>query len=859
MLAVYKWTGSTFLAQTTNNVYNPNGTPSKTYDLANNETDYAYASGNYINCPTGGCTAYPFPTTITNNGTGLATSATWYALGGASRVVTDANGNNSLLSYADATNTADPYWRVRVATDPLGAQVYTAVPSGSWPGLSGISLPFNGTYPNFNSIIGVVDETDAFGRNSIAQVYQSPTATNFDTVSTAYGWSGNYRQVQYSEPCSVAFNVSCPALSHTILYDPLGRVHTSSTASNETLTHTYNKNNDLAVLSPAPTGENNKQAETTYDALGRVTNRCYVGAGNGTACANDSSLSGLNESYAYTSAAGSTTVAVTRGGQTKTSVYDALGRLISKAIPEGGTTTYTYDTVPTACTGMAAASAGDLICVVDANGNPQGFSYDSMHRLTAVGSGSYCKRFRYDNTTGVLGSLPTGVRLTNPLGHLSEAETDDCTWPVTAAHQITDEWLAYDAGGNVLNQWEMTPHSGQYYKSTATFYGNGAVATLQLASPASYTMTFGLDGEGRVKTITDSTHSKNFVTGATYFPAADPDGTTIASSDSDAFTWDTNTGRMTKYQLTANSTTLTGALTWNANGTLNQLATTDGFNSGGTQTCLFNPASGMGYDDGGRLQQIDCGSGNWGQTFSYDNFDNLKKTVMSGHTGTTWNPIYSSSTNHCSGCTYDSDGNVTGDGNFVYGWNSYGKMRWSAGSGTPTCGTTGKCITYDAFGRIVETSNNSTYRQRWITQLGETAIMSGTTISFAYWPAPHGGKIIANGNDTSAVYLHPDWKGNGRITSNLSSHAIDMDQAFSPYGEIFSAFGSTATQKNQFAGMTENFYSGAMWDTPNRELAIAPSRWNSPDPAGAGWNPYAYPTNPNSAIDPTGLNPIKVG
>ncbi len=31
-------------------------------------------------------------------------------------------------------------------------------------------------------------------------------------------------------------------------------------------------------------------------------------------------------------------------------------------------------------------------------------------------------------------------------------------------------------------------------------------------------------------------------------------------------------------------------------------------------------------------------------------------------------------------------------------------------------------------------------------------------------------------------------------------------------------------------------------------------RWLSPDPAGAGWNLYAYATNPNSRIDPLGLD-----
>ena len=45
-----------------------------------------------------------------------------------------------------------------------------------------------------------------------------------------------------------------------------------------------------------------------------------------------------------------------------------------------------------------------------------------------------------------------------------------------------------------------------------------------------------------------------------------------------------------------------------------------------------------------------------------------------------------------------------------------------------------------------------------------------------------------------------------------------------------------------------------MYDTPNWELqGSQQGRWLSPDPAGAGWNLYAYATNPKSAIDPSGL------
>jgi RHS repeat-associated protein len=63
---------------------------------------------------------------------------------------------------------------------------------------------------------------------------------------------------------------------------------------------------------------------------------------------------------------------------------------------------------------------------------------------------------------------------------------------------------------------------------------------------------------------------------------------------------------------------------------------------------------------------------------------------------------------------------------------------------------------------------------------------------------------------------------------------------------------STNQNQQMFTGLTQDVLSG-MWDTPNRELAPQ-GRWLSPDPAGQGWNQYAYSTNPNGNVDPSGLS-----
>ena len=216
-----------------------------------------------------------------------------------------------------------------------------------------------------------------------------------------------------------------------------------------------------------------------------------------------------------------------------------------------------------------------------------------------------------------------------------------------------------------------------------------------------------------------------------------------------------------------------------------------------------------------------------------------------------WNPGYSSTTNHyvCTGCTTDTSGNVTNDGTNAYTWDPFNKMSSINMSGTG-CSSAGECLVYDALGHVVEIDNGSVYTEIWYTQLGKFAYMNGSTEMYAYWPAPGGSTTLYNG---ATYYMHNDWLGSSRIVSDVNASTVLSDRAFAPYGEIYDAFGSTSIRQRDFTGDTQDILSG-MYDTPNRELqGSQQGRWLSPDPAGSGWNQYAYVTNPNSQIDPSGL------
>jgi len=854
LLTSYEWNGSSWLSNSMPNSYNPNGTISTLYDVANNPTNYSYNPTNYVSCAS--CTNYPLPTAITKGG--LTTASTWNGIGGVKLSDTDASLNTTTYGYAACVGrAADPFWRVMSITDALGTtESCKTYPTGSAPDTFDTSFTFN----SGNSIQNTITTTDTYGRTIRVQKQQGPLSSQYDTVSTSYGWFGNYQTVGTSQPCAKGLGGDC-TIVHTVSLDPLQRTYQSTTTGNETVTNVPVQNDVLSTLGPAPTNENAKEAQNQYDGVGRLTSSCEVSSlvSGIVSCGQNAntSFTGVLTTNSYTSATGSRTVSLTRGSQTRSTTADGLGRITQKVTPEGGTWTYTYDS-NTSCPSTYQGVAGKLASVGDPNKNLTCYAYDSSERVVGVNAnGTTCRHFYFDNSTGYSGSIPAGVSTpTNSMGRLVEAATDACA----SGTLITDEWFSYDKDGNPTDLWQKSPHSTQYYHSVAAYAGNGAITSLQLASPNLYTMTYGLDGEGRWSTQKQG--NTNIVTGpltGMYDASGHALNVQLTGStpDQDIYTYDPNTGRMKTFEFEVGSSNLTGTLSWNANGTLGQLQIADGFNSSGSEFCYSNSSSalGYGYDDLGRLVEFDCSSGNWGQQFSYDQYDNLTKAVIPGRSGSTWNPGYGSTNNRINGASYDSNGNITNDGGSnVYGWNEFSQVKWTAGSGTPTCGTNGKCITYDAFGRMVETSSGSAWVELWYTQIpGSRLSMNGTTENFAYWPSPGRGIFIDSGSKT---FVHQDWLGNDRIVSSTANHTVTADRAYAPYGEQYNTFGSTNPIYGLFAGMSGDYDSGILFDTPNRELAPSQGRWVSPDPAGFGWNQYAYSTNPNSSVDPSGLCPM---
>jgi len=817
----YLVSGSTTLSKTF--TYYDTGNVNVATDFNGAPTTYAYGSGSCGNS---------FATSISEP-LNLSASTVWNCIGGVRTQVTDENGQSITKAYTDGY-----FWRPSSVTDKSGAvtsYAYTAA-GPSNPASAESTLPFN----SGNSTVDVLSTLDSLGRGLLQQTRQAPGATTFDSVETDYDSLGRPARVTlpYSGASSQT-NASAPAT--LVTYDALGRILKQIDGGGGYSSFVYTQNDSLATVGPAPTGENTKQQQFEYDALGRLTSVCEITntlPGNG-ACAQTAPATGYWTKYTYdlnNNLTGVTQNAQSSGTQVRTYTYDDMGRMTSETNPETGATTYTYDTDTTCGT-----SNGDLVKRVDAVGNTTCYTYDALHRITsATYTGPYAantpaKHYVYDSAT------VNGAAM--PMVKTRMAEAYTCFSPCTS--KKTDIGLGYSARGEATDVYESTLNSGGYYHTNEIYWANGVPAQLnQLVGLP--TINYGVDGEGRPNS-TLAGSGQNPVTNVSYGTFSLPTQVSFGSNDSDTFVYDPSTARMTNYQFSINGQSVTGTLTWNANSTLQGLGITDPFNSSDNQSCTYS------YDDLTRIGSNNCGSG-WSQTFSYDAFGNINKSGTSS-----FQPTYSYLTNHMtqigsSSPTYDSNGNVTNDFLHTYAWDA---------ENAPVT-VDNVSLTYDALGHVVEQNRSGVYTQVVYAPSGEKlALMSGQSLQKAFVPLPAGATAIYSGSGLSC-YRHPDWLGSSRLDST-PSRTVSSGTAYGPFGETYAPYGGSDPS---FTGKNQDTVSN-LYDFPAREYNGIQGRWASPDPAGLSaadptapqsWNRYAYVTNdPLDATDPSGTCTIFIG
>jgi len=796
------------------------GSLSSSQDVNTAATTYNYGTDNTANCQ------MAFPVSVSEPVGNMSRSMTWNCTGGVQLTATDENNQVTSTTFNDAY-----FWRPNATTDQ--AQNTTSI--GYLQGGTAITsaLSFN----NNNSLAAIAHNFDGLGRPSFDQRYQSPGGQNYDTVS--YTYDANGRPYSTSVPCSVGAGGNCPATPKTTqTYDALNRALVTTDGGGGTVTNTYSNNDVLVTIGPAPSGENTKRRQLEYDALGRLTSVCELSSASGSGtCGQNSPQTGYWTEYSYDALGNLLNVtqnaqAPSGGQQTRSYSFDAMSRLTSETNAENGTTTYTYDSDST-----CGSSNGDVVKKLDAAGNVNCIAYDALHRPTAIkypsgpnSANTPSKYLGYDSSS-------YWPQLTNTKGRLIGGHT--CWEPCTAL--ITDLTMGYTPRGEISDIYEATPNSGGYYHISAQYWANGAPSQLS-GLPGLPTITYGVEGEGRINTASASS-GQNPVTNVTFNSGSLPSQVNFGSGDSDIFAYDSNTLRMTqfKFNVGAQPQSYVGALTWNANGSLNQLAITDPFNGSDAQTCNYS------HDDLARIGSANCGSAA-AQTFSYDPFGNINKSGSPY----SFNPTYSASTNRMTSIgsftpTYDSNGNVTNDGLHTYAWDVDGN--------SVTVDSIG--LTFDVLDRMVEQNRSGSYTQIVYDPSGaKLALMSGQSLVKAFIALPGQATAIYTSSGLDH-YRHSDWLGSARLTSSPSQSYVS-GVAYAPFGETYAQSG---TADLSFTGQNPDTTSGN-YDSLFREYSMQ-GRWASPDPAGLAavdptdpqsWNRYAYVRNmPVMLTDPSGL------
>ena len=177
--------------------------------------------------------------------------------------------------------------------------------------------------------------------------------------------------------------------------------------------------------------------------------------------------------YAYDAAGRLTNVY--QGAQTRTFVYDGLGRTTSVTTPEAKTDTLVYDSDTTCPT--PNSFPGQLVKKLDARGIRICFQYDALNRLTGknYSNGQGAVTYQYDQGGAPQYALSRLTKITDPSG--SETNTYDPAGRITKVQKVIGATTyttsyAYNAGGEIT---QITYPSGRQVTQNVDTIGRALV------------------------------------------------------------------------------------------------------------------------------------------------------------------------------------------------------------------------------------------------------------------------------------------------------------------------------------------------------------------------------------------------
>ena len=578
-------------------------------------------------------------------------------------------------------------------------------------------------------------------------------------------------------------------------YDGLGRVTKvippDGTSTSNNLTYTY----DYPIRATTVTDPAGKQKKYDYDILMRLWRVTEP---------DSSEQLTLTTTYEHLPSNGQPGLVITQGSQTRSFVYDTLGRTISETHPESGTTTYAYD------------DNGNLTQKTDARGWVTNYCYDELNRLTAK---------TYQNDGGV--TQPVSIAYdtaTNGVGRMAG-------W-TAGAHSGS---RSYDVAGRVVSESRTIAGDSQ----TAQWsYGLGG-QLLTTTYPNSVTTANGYDAVGNLETI-GSSFGGNLVTNIDRNAAGAWTLVAYGNGVSNTRTFN-NELQLLSLRVSAGTDYFYKTYGYNEGVANNGLIASIADNLDSSKSISYT------YDELNRLATAATSGSDWGLAWGYDRYNNrLSQTVTKGSAPAN-SVTVNTATNRVSAWTYDVAGNVTNDGANTYAYDAENRII-SVNSAATT-------YSYDAFGsRVTKATGTTTVRYYFgLAEKTDSAWTKNLTAT------PAG---VVEWDGSAVLFKSNDHRGNAAVITDASGSVAGRVDLF-PYGEVCSQTGTTTKYKltdKERDAETGLDYFGA------RYYSSSPARWLSADILATriydpqSLNKYTYVRNdPVNLVDPDGRQAERPG
>ena len=530
--------------------------------------------------------------------------------------------------------------------------------------------------------------------------------------------------------------------------------------------------------------------------------------------------------------------------------YDAAGRVVSQTNALNHTETYSY-----------AAGSKQPTSLVDGNGNPLTYSYESQGKVTNIGyADGSSERFTYNSTNQLISKV--------------ERSGDTFSYSYTARGLLASksgrdfsESYSYDSRDRLIGVSRSTPGGGASRTMAYSYDSGGNIAQI---SQGGKSISYSYDSQGRRSSYTTSD-------GATVRYSYDSSGRLSGLLDG-------SDQSLVGYQYDA-----AGRLSRETNG--NGTATSYSYDAAGQLLRIdnYNPAGELSsslqytYDVLGRRSSETSNQGTWSYSYDasgqlvganfassnpaaisnqsrqyvYDAAGNRISTLVNGvATSYSSNGLNQYTAVGGAGYSYDADGNLLSDGVRSYVYNSENRMIRA------TAGTDVWEYEYDLLGNrsaVIHSGQRTSYLVDPFAGYGDVvgSYNADGSLQARY---VHGNGLVAGFNSADSWYYEADAIGSTRSLTNGSGGTLTPGLVYDPFGAQLGGGSDLAVDQSRFGFVggwgVEQDASGLLHMRARQYDPIS-GRFSATDPLlekGGSLNFYGYSLNdPILFIDPSGL------